>query len=329
MVEYNVHPQAAIQPLDKLATALAKAQGEFPAVRKSGTNPHLRNEYVTLDDIIAAVRAPLAQHGLSFVQLLNSNNGDGALTLRTVLLHESGQFLEAQVRVDAADSRGINALQSIGAAITYMKRYSLAAMLGIAADVDTDGAGVVSPTTTTPAANKCPVCAATGAHHAPWCQERDGARVDARNQPGHGPSWETPAADAGEPEPMPEPEPAPKPAPVQANGGKAKPASIKSREWTEAGKRLAAEEPYYQASNGSPNWHHMTGAAAKLGHATITDANLADVIADLAQYAQDQQALAGGDKAPGDDLDAFFGEKPEPAAKAEPAAPSDEDELPF
>jgi len=127
--------------INELAAALAQAQGKFKPVPKTGKNPHLRNEYATLDDIIGAIRGPLSEHGLSFVQLLSSN-GDGVTNLKTILLHESGQQLESSVTVAAdPDHRGINDLQALGAAITYMKRYSLAAMLGIAADADTDGEG--------------------------------------------------------------------------------------------------------------------------------------------------------------------------------------------
>ena len=128
-------------PIDKLATALAQAQGEFQPVARTGKNPHLKNEYATLDDIISAIRKPLATHGLSFVQLLNSN-GDGALTLCTRLLHESGQYIESMVQIHVASgNRAINDLQAVGAAITYMKRYTISAMLGIAADTDGDGEG--------------------------------------------------------------------------------------------------------------------------------------------------------------------------------------------
>ena len=126
--------------LDQLAAALARAQAELKPVPKTGKNPHLKNEYATLDDIIGAVRGPLGNHGLSFVQLLGGN-GSG-VTLRTILLHESGQLLESTVLVDAGEgNRGVNALQALGSAITYMKRYALSAMLGIATDGDTDGEG--------------------------------------------------------------------------------------------------------------------------------------------------------------------------------------------
>ena len=129
-----------MEQLNELATALAKAQAAFPAVPKTGKNPHLKNDYSTLDDVIKAIRQPLADNGMSFVQLLGSNGG--GVTLRTMLLHESGQSLESTVAIDPGEgSRGVNALQALGSAITYMKRYSLTAMLGIAADGDTDGEG--------------------------------------------------------------------------------------------------------------------------------------------------------------------------------------------
>ena len=142
--------------LDQLAAALAKAQAELKPVQKSGKNPHLKNDYSTLDDIIGAVREPLGRHGLSFVQMLGSSHahGDGvAVTLRTILLHESGQSLESTVVVDPGEgNRGVNALQALGSAITYMKRYALAAMLGIAADGDTDGEGAPASAGTRPRA---------------------------------------------------------------------------------------------------------------------------------------------------------------------------------
>ena len=138
MEEESMQPQQP-QRIDKLAAALAKAQGEFQVVPKSGRNPHLNNVYATLDDIINTVRGPLATHGLAFTQLLGSNGG---FTLRTILMHESGQYLESTTHISAgAGNRGVNELQALGSAITYMKRYALGAMLGVSTDGDTDGEG--------------------------------------------------------------------------------------------------------------------------------------------------------------------------------------------
>lgn len=184
-----------MEQLDQLATALAEAQAKFPAVPKTGKNPHLKNEYATLDDIISAVRGPLGAHGLSFVQLLGSN-GDG-VTLRTILLHKSGQSLESTVVVDAGEgNRGINALQALGSAITYMKRYSLAAMLGISTDGDTDGTGAPETAGRPPTRKQASQSESAGdrpispdkllpglRHKAGWFKESDGYKRNVASEP--------------------------------------------------------------------------------------------------------------------------------------------------
>jgi len=126
--------------IDLIATALAKFQGQCPAVKKSGRNSHLNSAYVTLDDIITSIRKPLADNGLAWTQLLHGKNGSVKLT--TLLMHESGQWIDGTVIVEAgAKNRGINEIQALGSSITYMKRYALSAMLGIAAETDDDGNG--------------------------------------------------------------------------------------------------------------------------------------------------------------------------------------------
>lgn len=119
----------------ELATALAKAQGAMPAVPKNGRGQvgTQRTSYVTFDDLVATVKAPLAENGLSFLQMLD----DGKLT--TMLLHSSGQWIAASMPVTAMEAnRGTNAMQALGSTLTYLKRYALAAMLGVASDEDDD-----------------------------------------------------------------------------------------------------------------------------------------------------------------------------------------------
>jgi len=82
------------------------------------------------------------------------------------------------------------------------------------------------------------------------------------------------------PEPEPEPEP-------ETNG---KAASVKTQNWTEAGKALANATPYFQNKDGTPNWYHLVGAAGKLGFKSITDQNLDDVLDALRSYAAENQA---------------------------------------
>ena len=124
--------------ISDLAAALAKAQGAFKPVGKTGNNPFLKTNYVTLDGIIEMSRGPLSAVGLSYTQMLNAT-GEDLPTLTTMLMHASGQWISSNVVVRAVSGKGTNELQELGRSITYMKRYTLAAMLGVSSDEDTDG----------------------------------------------------------------------------------------------------------------------------------------------------------------------------------------------
>lgn len=124
------------EQINELATALSKAQGTMRASGKSGTNPFFKHAYATFDDILAAIKKPLADNGLAFTQLLDRDGETQILT--TMLIHTSGQYIAASAELNVVPSKGTNALQDFGKAITYMKRYALAAMLGVSSDEDTD-----------------------------------------------------------------------------------------------------------------------------------------------------------------------------------------------
>jgi len=124
--------------IEELAVALAQAQGKFGAVKQTGKNPMFKSNYATFDDVVTAVRAPLSDAGISYLQILDSCDKGASLT--TMLLHNSGQWIKSTVPlVVVASNRGTNEVQAFGSALTYMKRYALAAMLGVASDDDNDG----------------------------------------------------------------------------------------------------------------------------------------------------------------------------------------------
>lgn len=129
------------EQINELATALAKAQSQMIPAKKDAANPHLNSKYATLDSIINSARKPLADNGLSFVQIMEQ--GADGLMLQTCLMHSSGQWMQGEVLVTAsAGNRGINEVQALGSALTYYKRYALSAMLGISvAEEDDDGHG--------------------------------------------------------------------------------------------------------------------------------------------------------------------------------------------
>lgn len=126
-----------------LTAALAKAQGEFTAAKKSRENPHLKNHYATLDDVINAIRAPLSKNGLAIIQPLTSHGDEYVqYVLETVLMHESGEWLSSSANIPPLDgNRAVNALQTLGSSLTYMRRYMLSALLGINTEDDVDGNG--------------------------------------------------------------------------------------------------------------------------------------------------------------------------------------------
>jgi len=129
--------------INELATALSAAQGEMKAAPMTGRNPHLKNKYATLNDIIDTARPVLAKHALAYVQMPTSpdNPEIPMIGLTTRLMHKSGEWLEDEMYfpVDPGSNRAVNPAQVAGSTITYMRRYALAAMLGIVADEDADG----------------------------------------------------------------------------------------------------------------------------------------------------------------------------------------------
>lgn len=119
-----------------LAAALAKAQAAFPTINRDKevrvtserTGKSYTFKYAPLDTILTAVRKPLADNGLAIVQLLDEDY------LVTSLLHESGGILSGRTPIPPAEG-----IQAYGSAITYLRRYAIQALLGIAAEEDDDG----------------------------------------------------------------------------------------------------------------------------------------------------------------------------------------------
>lgn len=116
----------------ELFSALAKAQAEIENASKNAANPHFRSRYADLAEVLNTVRPVLAKHGLCVIQ---STAFDGAMvSVETVLGHASGGSVSSVAscvpsKVDA---------QGVGAATTYLRRYALAAIAGVAQE-DDDG----------------------------------------------------------------------------------------------------------------------------------------------------------------------------------------------
>lgn len=116
------------ESLSNVCKALAAAQGKLRKAVKDSTNPHFRSRYADLESVIEAMREPFASEGLSVVQSVV----DGALL--TTIFHSSGESISSTVPLFIPKQD----MQGVGSAITYARRYGLAAACGIS-QTDDDG----------------------------------------------------------------------------------------------------------------------------------------------------------------------------------------------
>jgi len=124
--------------LDQLFTALAKAQGEMTGAAKDCANPFFKSRYADLSSIWTACREPLSKYGLTVLQ--GPYEQDGRMYIETMLGHSSGQFVRSYLPINVKiEGKGANELQALGAAITYLRRFCLSALVGVAPDDDNDG----------------------------------------------------------------------------------------------------------------------------------------------------------------------------------------------
>lgn len=115
-----------------LAAALAVAQGEITGALKDSANPFYKSRYADLASVWDACRTSLSKNGLAVVQVASTSE-TGAAVITTTLAHKSGQWIRGSISLMPvkADPQGM------GSALTYARRYALAAMVGVA-QVDDD-----------------------------------------------------------------------------------------------------------------------------------------------------------------------------------------------
>lgn len=124
-----------------LYTALLAFQRAVGPVKKDASNPAFRTKYATLQSVLETVEDPLSDNGLVLLQRFTVDEGEPILV--TEVIHaETGERITSAVRVvgkDMADP------QKVGGAITYYRRYSLLALLGLAPEDDDGNAGAKPP----------------------------------------------------------------------------------------------------------------------------------------------------------------------------------------
>jgi len=119
--------------INELAAALSKAQGEMQAAIKDSVNPFFKSKYADLGSVWDAARPVLSKNGLCIMQ--TTEMAGDKIVMVTTLAHTSGQWMKSYLPLNPAK----NDSQGIGAAITYLRRYSLSALVGVVCDEDDDG----------------------------------------------------------------------------------------------------------------------------------------------------------------------------------------------
>lgn len=122
--------------INELASALIKFHKQMKPIEldaevevKTKTGGSYTFKYATLNNIVEACRKPLTDNGLVISQLVGNEGG-----VTTLLLHESGQHLQDSILIKSAETSP----QAIGSAISYAKRYSYGAILGLVTEQDDD-----------------------------------------------------------------------------------------------------------------------------------------------------------------------------------------------
>jgi hypothetical protein len=127
MEETRINPE--------LLAAMAKFQYECPIIHK--TTKGYGYSYADLPTIIEKITPLLKKNELGFTQLVNGQ------TITTIVFHfpSGGRIVSTTDIIGGLDFKGMNALQSFGSQLSYMRRYALTSILGIVSDSDTDGQG--------------------------------------------------------------------------------------------------------------------------------------------------------------------------------------------
>lgn len=129
------------ESIANLTAALSYVQGKMDHAVKDSANPFFKSKYADLESVWNACRDLLSAHGLAIMQFPGLYSElDKSMSLTTIISHKSGEWLsqEMSVPVSKVDAQGA------GSALTYMRRYALAAVVGVV-QADDDGNAASNP----------------------------------------------------------------------------------------------------------------------------------------------------------------------------------------
>ena len=130
---------AMSEEIGKVSAALVKAQEEVETAVKASTNPHYGSSYADLTSVLGVIKPALAAHGLALLQF--PGYADGIVTMTTVLLHESGEWIQspvASIPITKQDPHGAMS------GYTYLRRGCASSVMALISDDDDGNAAVGS-----------------------------------------------------------------------------------------------------------------------------------------------------------------------------------------
>lgn len=121
------------ESIAELTKALVKVQASIKPAIKDANNPFFKSSYADLNSVWDSCRELLTANGLAVIQ--TTAPVENAVVVETILAHESGEWISGELFLPLTKQDA----QGVGSAMTYGRRYGLAAIVGIVADVDDDG----------------------------------------------------------------------------------------------------------------------------------------------------------------------------------------------
>lgn len=120
--------------ITELATALNLAQQQMGGAVKDSKNPFFKSNYADLTSVIKAIKEPLINNGLSYLQFPITSAGGNGVGVETILMHKSGQWISNEYVMPLSK----NDAQGAASCITYARRYALQSIVGLPT-ADDDG----------------------------------------------------------------------------------------------------------------------------------------------------------------------------------------------
>lgn len=139
------------ESISKLADALVKAQAKIKKAHLDADNPFFNSKYATLEAVHDASHEALTENGLTVLQTPTMIGPE--VSLETILLHSSGEFVSNTVMITPKDPRDP---QKVGSSLTYYRRYSLAGILNLVQEDDDGNKGATPPASIPPKTTNVP-----------------------------------------------------------------------------------------------------------------------------------------------------------------------------